>query len=321
MKEIADFLGNEQFVAVPLVWKQEMLGVILADNFVTRRDISMDDVQFLSSFANRAASAITNIRLADDLNTKVEELKKVYQQVTEIQKTDLQRQRLAALGEMSSKVAHEIRNPLVSIGGFAKLIMNNPDSMEDHKRFLQIIVHESDRLENILKEVLDYVRPDTLDRSHIDLNGLIQECKMMVERRIEDQSARIDTDLDPEMPMVVCNPHQIKQALLNLMQNGLDAIGRNGVITVQSRCNGGDTVSIAVEDNGVGIPEHEMNKLFQAFYTTKSRGVGLGLSVTQQMIVNHNGTIEVKSKPGVGTRFTITLPVNEKEVRHDGNEK
>jgi len=308
-------IQSEQFVAVPLVWQDHPLGVILADNFINRLDITMDDVQVLSTFANRVASAISNVKLKEDLQIKVEELKSAYQSLSESQESTVQKEKLAALGEVSSKVAHEIRNPLSTMGGFARLIDKQSTSAEN-KQYAKIIYGEAERLENILAEILDYVKKPDLDRDPFNVNDLIISSLDMVKTKKRSRNITIDLELDSKITTILLNGNQIKQIFINLIQNAMDAMGRSGVLTIKTSMERFYVV-ISISDTGVGIPEEHLEKLFNAFFTTKSSGVGLGLSISKDIIARHNGRIDVESKAGEGTTFIIRLPKEKKEITHD----
>ncbi len=320
LADLLETIQSEQFVCVPLIWQDQRLGIIMADNDLSQQSISMEAIQFLISFANRAASAISNIQLQEDLQAKVEELKKAYQQVTEMQGMSLQRERLAALGEMSSKVAHEIRNPLASIGGFARLLRKTSTSNENI-HFLDIILSETTRLEGILEEVLGYVKPSVTDMTPCNLNILLNECRELAEQQRHSTYLRhpditINMNLDRNLPTVTCNEHRLKQAFLNLIQNGMESMSGSGELTISSKQSENHAI-VSISDSGSGISQSNLRNLFKPFFTTKSRGVGLGLSVTRQIIDSHNGKIEVDSTLGKGTTFTITIPFRYKEGIHD----
>jgi PAS domain S-box-containing protein len=311
-------IDSDQFVAVPLIWQNRKLGVILADNFINRADISMDDVQFLSTFANRTASAISNIQLRDDLRVKIEELKNAYQRMSESQDAILRQERLAALGEMASKVAHEIRNPLSSIGGFANLVYRQSVNDQDRK-YLKIIADETQRLERILQDVLGYVRSPRLEETPSDLNKLIEESRLLAEKQMQEPNISFVMELG-RIPAIPVMAHQVKQVLLNIIQNGLEAMGRNGRMTIRTSVQGPNVV-VSIADTGVGISPENLEKLFTPFFTTKSRGLGLGLNVSRQLIEQHGGVIEVESAENTGTTFTIKLPLAGKEASHDDFEQ
>lgn len=315
LQTLFENIQSEQFVAVPLIWQGNPLAMIMADNFVNRMDITMDDVQILSTFANRVASAIANVQLKEDLQIKVEELKNSYQRLSENQETNLQQERLAALGEVSSKVAHEIRNPLSTLGGFANLIYKQ-SARKDHKQYARIIADEAERLENILVDILNYVKKPDLNREPHNLNDLVLSCLDVLKSKTQKSHIKVKLDLFKKIATIDINIDQIKQIVINLMQNAIDAMGRRGTLSVQTYMDDQYAV-IKISDTGVGISEENMEKLFTAFYTTKSQGVGLGLSIAKDIVTRHDGTIDVDSTPGEGTTFTIKLPKEKKEATHD----
>lgn len=321
-KALAGFLEqfqSTQFAGVPLVWLNQKLGVLVVDNFVTKREITMEDVQLLQSFSTRASSAIANIQLHEDLRAKVDELKNAYQQLSVSQKQVLKQERLAALGQMASKVAHEIRNPLVSIGGFAR-ILKRAELNEKYTKYLNIISDEAARLEAILEDVLGYVKrsDDTLVPQ--DINEILSECNMIAAQKHENSGVTIIESFEKGLPMLPVHRHRMKQAFLNIILNAVEATGRGGEVRIHSERKG-DEVLVLISDTGVGMSEEEMENLFQAFYTTKTRGVGLGLNVTHEIIESHDGGISAKSVKGEGTTFEIRLPMEKKEADHDELDK
>ncbi|RJO66897.1 MAG: PAS domain S-box protein [Myxococcales bacterium] len=316
LQPVLSHIHSDEFVAVPLVWQDQHIGIIIADNSVTRREITMEDIQFLSSFASRAASGIASIQLQEDLRIKVEELKNSYKELSRMQETSLRHERLAALGEMAGKVAHEVRNPLSAIGGFARLVLRTSPS-EENKKYLGIIADEAKRLEDILGEVLGYVKMASEEFLPQDLNALVDECRMIVERQNPDKRFRILTQFDPELPLLACNANRLKQAFINILQNAVDAMGRNGQVTIRTRRDSGVAL-VEFTDTGVGIAQENMAHLFEAFFTTKPRGVGLGLNITKKIIEQHKGQISAKSRLGEGTTFEIRIPMDLKEGNHAG---
>ena len=314
---LLEVLNSDQFVAVPMSWQNQNLGLILADNFINRTDISMEDINLLGTFASRIASAISNIQLKEDLQIKIQELKSSYKQLSDSEEIALRQERLAALGEVSSKVAHEIRNPLSTIGGFARLIFKHSSSEED-KKYLKIISSEASRLERILQDILGYVRSDSTDMTPCNINQLLEECCLMVERQTKKKEIHFVMDLGDRLPTIVSNPDQMKQVLLNGMQNGIDAMGRSGTLTIKSRLKG-EMVSINISDTGSGIETENFSQLFKPFFTTKSSGIGLGLNITRKIVEQHGGTVKIDSDQEIGTRLNIRLPIGGKEAKHDGS--
>lgn len=309
-------IHSENFVAVPLVWQNRQLGLILADNADGGQYVTSEDMQVLVTFANQAASAIANIQLQNDLSTKVAELQKTYQSATEMQREFARKERLAALGAIAAKVAHEMRNPLASMGGFARLLEKHVTS-ESGRKHLAIIISEILRLERILNQVLDSGRPVQATLQPASVNDIISEIIFMTDKSREDSGIKLHPRLDPSLPTVIASPDMLRQAFLNIIRNAMEAMGRDGVLSIETYEETPEWVIIRISDTGIGIPADQMAKLFSPFFTTKARGVGLGLSITRQMIEQLNGTINVTSRLGEGTSFEIKLPQREKEVDHD----
>ena len=310
-----EYFHSDQFVAVPLVWQDRNIGLILADNHITKREITMEDVQFLSLFANRAASAMSNIQLHEDLQAKVDELKNAYRQLAHLQNVSLRQERLAALGQITSKVAHEIRNPLSSIGGFARILKKTLKS-DSETKYLDIISSETERLEEMLEKTLGKVRTSDMEPTPVDINGLLEECLMIAEQRSENQSITFIKEFSESLPPIPANDRQIKQAMLNIIQNGIDAMGLDGTLSVTTIYDD-DFATIKISDTGIGMNGDQLEKLFNPFFTTKRRGVGLGLNITKQIIDAHNGRINVVSRVNEGTSFETRLPLRIEEVSHD----
>ncbi len=229
-------------------------------------------------------------------------------------------QRMAALGEMAAKVAHEIRNPLLSIGGFARRLEKRLDG--DLKEHAKIIVGEVQRLEGILNDTLSFVKGARLDRKKVDINELIDNIINLLEPAVYDRGNALIKEV--EYPVEAFIDHdRIKEAILNIVTNANQATDNGSIIIrayigkiySESDLFGDRTekrgVIIEVEDNGCGIKEEDIDRVFDPFFTTRPTGTGLGLSITKRIIEEHGGKIEVESDWGKGTKFKIYLPLEE----------
>jgi PAS domain S-box-containing protein len=229
-------------------------------------------------------------------------------------------QRMAALGEMAAKVAHEIRNPLLSIGGFARRLEKMLDG--DLKEHARIIVSEVQRLEGILNDTLSFVKRNRLNKKKVDIKELIDNIISLVEPTIYDRGNTLIKDVEYPVEAFI-DPDRIKEAILNIVNNANQATDRGNIII---RAYTAKTYSeedlfghrtekreavIEVEDNGCGIKEEDMDRVFDPFFTTRPTGTGLGLSITKRIIEDHGGKIEVESVRGKGTKFKIYLPLEE----------
>ncbi|NOX36424.1 MAG: PAS domain S-box protein [Calditrichaeota bacterium] len=320
-RSLMDILGTDSFVVVPLFSKQEGLGVIIADNCITNRDIASEDIESLKVFAHQASLAIENARLYQSLQDRIRELQDAYQRLEENQQKLLRAERLAALGEMAAKVAHEIRNPLVSIGGFANLITRRAPENTDIRKFAVIIKEQVLNLENILNNILNISRPPRSDKKLIDVNRIIHQVASVMGGAIEHRGIRLALNLNCFSGKVYGDEKLLYHALLNLFKNAIEAfedLDRPGNITVQTHCDN-NNVMIEVCDNGRGIDPAILEKIFQPFFTTKSSGTGLGLSIVKQIVESHGGEVVVDSRPGEGSCFRLVFP-NRRQAPEESSE-
>jgi len=318
-QELAHLLGTDTLAVVPIVCEHRSLGLLLADNLINRRPIDEEAVSKLRVFANLASQTIERIRLFESLKEKNTDLDHAYRQLKESRNKLIQAERLSALGQLAAHVAHEIRNPLVSIGGFARSLSRETSPEDPRKEKIEIILEEAIRLERYLKDTLTLMRHNNPVFRPADPNGLIQESLKMIEGESEAAKVGVKLELLANPPFVELDPEQIRQVLLNLFRNALEAMTGGGTLTVGSRLEH-ELFIIDIADTGVGIEDKHLENLFTAFFTTKSTGSGLGLSISSQIVRNHGGTIVLSSRRGEGTVFHIKLPVTQavnKEVIHE----
>ncbi len=238
--------------------------------------------------------------LSLEVESKTEALRQSHERL-------LRSERFAAVGEAAAYVSHEIKNPLMIIGGFAKQLLRQPNLPPTAGEKLQIIVDEVKRLENFLGELRDFTRPALPKKQEVDLNNLIREVVGMMQDNAAANNITFDLQLDESLPLVAIDPNQMKQVLINLIKNALEAIEADGKITLTTRLMK-DQIHLAVTDTGKGIPPEVMAEIFNPFFTTKKSGTGLGLPVVNKIVEDHHGTITVESTPQRGTTFTVILP-------------
>jgi len=234
-----------------------------------------------------------------------------------------ERDRLAALGEMAAGLAHEIRNPLGAIKGAAQLLMTSDGHPAPHNNenteFLQIIVEEANRLNNVVTRFLDYARAERPGRDgadKVDLNNVVRRTVQLLQKEpLKNIEVRVRTD--DQLPLVAGDPESLLQVFLNLGQNALHAMPDGGTLEIlttrrrRSRLGYGQFCEVRFRDTGIGIPRDRLKKLFIPFYTTKQKGTGLGLAISHRIINQHGGTIEVRSTIGQGSTFSVFLPAAE----------
>jgi two-component system sensor histidine kinase HydH len=243
-----------------------------------------------------------NKSLSRQVELKTEEL-------LESQERLLRSERFAAVGEAAAYVSHEIKNPLMVIGGLASQVERRlPDDPAAQEK-LRIIQNEVKRLESFLGELRDFLRPVLPSKQETDLNRVIRDVKALMGDAIKERGIRLETRLDPNLPPIEADSNQLEQVLLNLVKNALEATEEKGTIRVSSGAKDAQ-VWFSVQDTGRGMAEDVQEKIFHPFYTTKDKGTGLGLAVINKIVTDHHGTITVDSVAGSGSTFTVRLPRN-----------
>ena len=304
--EFAELLGARQFVVVPLVSRNEAIGAVIADNLYSGQPITSEHVELLSMFAGQAGLAIENAESYDRLRKQMAELTRAYQELEKAQHKLLLNERLTAIGRVAAHVAHEIRNPLVTIGGWARSLYVRPHDAERNTRSAKIIMEEVTRLEKILANVMDFTRPTQPIMREWDIADVIRATLRLIQARAHE--AKVAIALKPgNVPKIRIDPEQVKQVLLNLFQNAVEVMPDGGRLTVAAALQN-DNVEVHVHNTGPPIEKKHMADLFEPFFTTKPNGTGLGLAVSQKIMHDHGGEIHVKSSEEEGTTFTIAFP-------------
>jgi len=226
-----------------------------------------------------------------------------------LQEKVLQNERLAVLGQMAAHISHEIKNPLMVIGGFARQVKDNFDGpKEKNVEKLQIVIDEIKRLEGFLVEVGRYAKFSEPHLSVGNLNALIQETCHFFKPILEEKGITLQLDLDPALPSFPFDQDHIRQVILNLLKNGVEAMAQPGTLSVVSRTSPGN-ILVHISDTGPGIPPDFLAKIFQPFFSTKPRGSGLGLAISQQIMAAHQGEIHIASELGKGTKVSLSFPL------------
>ncbi len=291
-----------------------MLGVLLADNAITKKPIENRDIETLRAFAINASLAIEKSELYKINEGKVLELDIAYRELKENRDRLIRAEKLAAVGEMSATVAHGIRNPLVAIGrGFARRLFKNESKEGNNKKYLQIIVEEIDRLEMLLSELLSFVRPQKLRLEKISLNEVIEKSLQIFAFEFEKRNVVMEKDLSP-VPKLEIDSGQFNRVLQNMFNNAMDAMPEGGRLRIVTGMKD-SFIRLSISDTGIGIPEEDLENVFHPFFTSKSTGTGLGLAVCNQIISIHNGHISLTRNEEQGMTFNIYLP----PISREGN--
>ncbi len=271
----------------------EIVGLLVVADERIRDAFSPEDVARLEALCAQLGVVIENSRVYSKMKEK---------------------DRLAVLGQMAAGLAHEIRNPLGAIKGAAQLLADpGPDGELDEstREFVNIIIEEVDRLNGVVGSVLDLARESTGAVAPIDVNGVVRRTLQVLGADWAELAIEVDTELDDELPRAAIAAEQLRQVMINLLQNAGQAMKGEGVITVKTRTRRrGEQrwVTISVADEGPGISATVLNNIFLPFFTTKDGGTGLGLAICQRIVQGAGGRIEVRSREGEGTTFDVVLP-------------
>lgn len=279
---------------LPLFSEEDLIGMIILGRRINSRGYSQEEIETLNIFSNEVAIAISRAYAIQQMKTQEREL--------------MQAEKLAALGKLSAGVAHEIRNPLGIISGAAEtLLKKNPDP-KTHKEMLRFILDETNRLNQVITDFLRFARPKEPDPINCNLLNLIEKTLRAISQKAASQGVKIETyHCDGEIELSA-DPEQLKQALLNLELNALEAMPQGGVLRIQTQRGRDKTLLIKIQDTGPGIPEEVQSRIFDPFFTTKEGGTGLGLSIVHRIVEDHGGKIGLTTGPE-GTTFTLVLPV------------
>jgi len=293
------------FAAVPLVARDKILGIVVVDNPVSCKGISQDALHFLQLFANQAGMAIENSMLYN----RIEE---AHANLRDARERLIHGERLAAIGEMAANLVHELKNPLITIGGFAgRLLKSLPNACREY-HYAVTIFKEVGHLEKMLADILAFSRKPTICYCRCDLEETLKECFDNCALTLEDRGISLTADFGEGPWPILGDAQQLKQVFLNLLLNACEVMPDGGVIDIAVSKARSDinAVMVSIKDTGGGIPSDMLSKIFNPFFTTKRHGTGLGLAIVNRILVNHNGSIEAANQ-GDGAVFTVTLPLAE----------
>ena len=284
-----------------------------AEKRVIELELALEEEKSLSQTRDKLLEA--NIKELNEvyeaLREKLNELRRRNEKIRIFEEKLVKANKLSALGELASSIAHEIKNPLISIQGFARRIgtTEDRDKLEKYAKFIE---QEADRLSQVLTKLLGFSRMDEPKKDLLDMNEIVDDTVMFMEHHLTRfKNVELSIEKNSNLPMVYVDKIHVQQTMVNIILNAAQAMPEGGQIRIRTGAND-QYVFIAISDTGMGIKEEDLEKIFEPFFTTKEKeqGTGLGLSLCKRLIEANAGKIEVDSKVGKGTTFTIMIPIS-----------
>lgn len=302
--------GFDSAIAAPLIHHGNLVGILIATH-PDKEHFNESNLRMLRSIGEQAALAVRNAQLYAELQSYAQNLESMVEKRTqELQAAQaqlLQTEKLAALGRLAAGVAHEVNNPLQPILNCLEVAIEDIESDQRvDTEILRVAEAEVQRIKLIVSRLLDFARPSAGDKGSVNLHTLVGDVLALTSKQMEQRGIRVERDVQPVRP-VTGNAAQLKQVLLNLVLNAMEAMPEGGMLAVSLAAEG-DHVALTVADSGIGMSREAIAQIFEPFYSTKEDGTGLGLAVTYGIVQGHGGDIRVDSQTGAGSRFTILLP-------------
>lgn len=273
-----------------------------------------EPIKDLVGFTNKVAEGNLNeqceIKTHDEIGDLADAFNQMTQELRQSRDKLIQAERLATAGKMSASFAHEIRNPLSSMRMLSQLLVQKPELTDEQQQSLQYILEEIERIDTIVKGLMDFARPTSLNAVQQPLEPVLRDVLAFMKANLAHHQIELELELTADLPDFQFDPDKIKQAFMNVVLNSMEAMPQGGVLTVcTSKLD--DGVSIQVKDTGVGIPETDIPHLFEPFFTRKEKGTGLGLANVKRIIEEHDGVAKIESNLGEGTSVSMWIPLTE----------
>jgi signal transduction histidine kinase len=295
---------TRSMICVPLMVRNQPTGAIQVINKRSGKPFNRIDLELLMSMAQFISIAMENAKLYQQMT---EEIYSTTQELKFTQEKLIRTERLAAMGHLAQGVAHEIRNPIMTIGGFAQRIKNE---LSDDKllKYVDIIMEETARLENLVKQIHQFLGAQTASLREEGVASVIDEALRKIEPRADAQGVKVIRDVHVDGLALFMDSAQILTALYNLLENAVESMPNGGTITFTAQREG-SRLLITIRDSGCGIPKERLDSIYDPFVTSKTRGAGLGLTMVHQIIMNHKGEIKITSEVNKGTTASVRLPL------------
>ncbi|MBT8346222.1 MAG: GAF domain-containing sensor histidine kinase [Desulfofustis sp.] len=304
--ELIATLNQDSFVIVPLFSPDRSLGVIIADNFITRKPIEQSDVRALEMFGAQASLAIEHSRLYHDMQEKIEELEQITEELEKSRDQLLESERFTVLGQMSAQLVHALRNPITSIGGTARLLGKRV-SEQKNRRFLKVLTKESAKVESTLNDLFNFVSDTNLQKNEQPLFAIVKRAGMVFYSAMKKQDIIYRVMLPEEDLLFEIDGDKIHQAFLHLIRNSIESMDAGGVLTIGADVRE-DEVSVSIRDTGSGMVNGDLSRARDPFYTTKTYGTGMGLTLVEQILKQHNARFSLTANEDQGMTAQVIFP-------------
>ncbi len=319
-RRVNDIILSSKRILIFSFWAI-LFSALFVGHFISQKILrSLREIEKLAkSISGGNFQKIEGFQSKDELGSVITAINSMSEELGHREEELIQSKKLASLGILTAGVAHELTNPLNNISMIAQTYAELYDKLggRDRVELMSKVEEETERIRKIVKNLLDFSKPKESNPNEADINSVIQKTLTLVQNMIDVSNITTKMNLDDGLPPVFIDEHQIQQVLVNLITNAVQAMSSGGRLVISSRPGkNGDSVEIGVADTGKGIPPEFLPHIFDPFFSTKGDGgTGLGLSVSYGIIKNHKGDIRVESKVGVGTTFTIELPLFKKEEK------
>ncbi len=302
---LLDLLEERNFIITPLFSPRRALGVIIADNFVTAKPISREDIKLLEFFATQASLAIEHVQLHNDTEKKIKELEQTTEELEKSKNLLVEAEKHATIGHISAQIVHSLRNPITAIGGTARLLAKKTDD-PSILEFLQIITKETEKVEATLEDLFLYVDNDKLDIKQRQINTLIEQSVLLFYNQMQEKRIICKLNLHEQNPMVSVDEKKIKKVFHHLLKNAIEAMEDGGNIVIRSEIIDNIT-KVTFSDNGIGVEQGVLNKTRDAFYTTKTYGTGMGLTIVERILDMHQADFNLHHNEAGGLDVIISF--------------
>ena len=307
-QDLLEILGEDSFVVVPLYSPGRAFGVIIADNYVTRRDISSVHVSALELFASQASLAIEQSHLHQEMQRKLAELEAIYQELNRSKDLLVEAERYSAIGQMAAQLVHTIRNPITSIGGVSRILAKKT-SEESWQKYINVIIKETARLDTTLKDLSDFVSPAKLEKNPTELCDLAHRTILLLQHEMVAQKISWDVRCPARELTANVDERQMRQVLLQLIKNSIEAMPDGGTLTVVVGEVEDGYAFFRINDTGPGLPVFQFERARDPFYTTKTYGTGMGLTLVEKAVEAHGGEFCLKTSPNGGMEAMVLVPL------------